>query len=207
MVSCATDTGPPYATIRLAVAAICGSRIASGLALSLPKRRYAACVLAQSQHASLNGEAGDFPSDSAVLIKRRTRRLSPRSTTEIASHSHSAEPVPASMMARASGSSLRDLFCASAKHPPPCSARRRRLPNGHVCVQPFPQEKAGRLKDVWNRQSCRSNHRLCSGSRRDSASTQPSLDRRGGVFSAHAVGRVCATSGHFALEGPRGIRR
>ena len=130
------ELGPPQATIRLTVAATCGSRIASGLALPLLKRRYAACVLAQSPHSSLIGERGDFPSSSAVFIKRRSRRLSPRSTPVNSSRSHSTDPVPASIIACTSGSSLRDLFRAPPKHPPHYSATRGRLPDRLLCVQP-----------------------------------------------------------------------
>src|SRR5450755_429417 len=109
-----TNTGPLTPAMRLSVAWICGARMTSGVALPLSNRRYAACVLAQSPQASLIGEAGELASCSAVLIKRRSRRLSDRSTPENSSHTHSTDAVPASMIACTSESSHRAVF---AKQP------------------------------------------------------------------------------------------
>ena len=55
--SCITKIGPPCAAMRLTVAAICGSKMAAGVAFELSNKRYAACVLDQSPHASLIGDA------------------------------------------------------------------------------------------------------------------------------------------------------
>src|ERR1700688_30886 len=78
---------------------MCGSRIAAGRAFGLSNNRYAACVLAQSPHASLIGEAGDLANCSAVLRKRRSRRLSHRSAPANSLATHSTDSVPASMIA------------------------------------------------------------------------------------------------------------
>ena len=105
--------------MRWTVSFVCGLRIACGVALALLNRRYAACVLAQSPHASLIGEPGDFASCPAVLIKRRLRRLSDRSTLASSCCTHSTECVPASIMACTSESAPRALFGT-----PPNTSRR-----------------------------------------------------------------------------------
>src|ERR1039458_170818 len=105
--------------MRWTVSFVCGLRIPCGVALALSNRRYAACVLAQSPHASLIGEPGDFARCPAVLIKRRFRRLSDRSTLPSSCCTHSTECVPASIMACTSESALRALFGT-----PPNTSRR-----------------------------------------------------------------------------------
>src|ERR1035441_7321615 len=65
--------------MRWTVSFVCGLRIPCGVALALSNRRYAACVLAQSPHASLIGEPGDFARCPAVLLssheyRRQTER-------------------------------------------------------------------------------------------------------------------------------------
>src|ERR1022692_4056607 len=99
---------------------MCGARMACGLALPLSNRRYAACVLAQSPQASLIGETGELARCSAVLIKRRSRRLSDKSAPANSAHTHSTDAVLASMIAWTSGSSHR----AVAKLPSTFVARR-----------------------------------------------------------------------------------
>ena len=64
--SCIANTGPPCAAMRLTVASVCGLRMACTLALGLSNRRYVACVLAQSPHASLIGAVGDLASCCAL---------------------------------------------------------------------------------------------------------------------------------------------
>lgn len=106
-VSCMTSTAPPQPAMRCAVASRCGLRILDVLAFELLNSRYAACVLAQLPHASLIGEAGDLAKCSAVLSKRRSRRLSHRSARANSCLTHSTDSVPVAMIARASGSSHR----------------------------------------------------------------------------------------------------
>src|ERR1017187_7415360 len=119
-VSCITSTGPPQPAMRDAVASQCGLSIPAVLAFGLLNSRYAACVLAQLPHASLIGEDGDFASCSAVVSKRRSRRLSHRSAPANSCLTHSTDSVPASIIACTSGSSHRlDLRTRSA------TARRR----------------------------------------------------------------------------------
>src|ERR1035441_6444442 len=150
-----TNTGPPTPAMRLSVAWICGSRMASQLALPLSNRRYAPCVLAQSPQASLIGEAGELTSCSAVLIKRRSKRLSDRSTPANSSHTHSTDAVPASMIACTSGSSHRAVF---AKRPATLRRTSRRTQgyqmSAAVSSAPYAALSltAQRSRLVWNRQ-------------------------------------------------------
>src|ERR1039458_5242387 len=150
-----TNTGPPTPAMRLSVAWICGSRMASQLALPLSNRRYAPCVLAQSPQASLIGEAGELTSCSAVLIKRRSKRLSDRSTPANSSHTHSTDAVPASMIACTSGSSHRAVF---AKQPATLRRTSRRTQgyqmSAAVSSAPYAALSltAQRSRLVWNRQ-------------------------------------------------------
>src|ERR1017187_8670753 len=150
-----TNTGPPTPAMRLSVAWICGSRMASQLALPLSNRRYAPCVLAQSPQASLIGEAGELTSCSAVLIKRRSKRLSDRSTAANSSHTHSTDAVPASMIACTSGSSHRAVF---AKQPATLRRTSDRTQgyqmSAAVSSAPYAALSltAQRSRLVWNRQ-------------------------------------------------------
>src|ERR1022692_4612695 len=153
-----TNTGPLTPAMRLSVAWICGSRMASQLALPLSNRRYAPCVLAQSPQASLIGEAGELTSCSAVLIKPRSKRLSDRSTPANSSHTHSTDAVPASMIACTSGSSHRAVF---AKRPATLRRTSRRTQGYQMsaAVSSVPYAAlsltAQRSRLVWNRQGLR----------------------------------------------------
>src|SRR5271170_2487620 len=109
-VSCITSTGPPQPAMRKTVASECGLRIPAVLAFGLLNSRYAACVLAQLPHASLIGEAGDLANCSAVLSKRRSRRLSHKSAPTNSLATHSTDSVPASMIACTSESSYRAVL-------------------------------------------------------------------------------------------------
>src|SRR5271170_295669 len=102
-----TSTEPPHPAMRDAVASQCGFKIPAGLAFGLLNSRYAACVLAQLPHASLIGDAGDLANCSAVLTKRRSRRLSRRSARANSCVTHSTDSVPASMIAWTPASSER----------------------------------------------------------------------------------------------------
>src|SRR5260370_25622696 len=98
-VSWTDNAGPSEAAMRLTVLLVWGLRIARGLALLLLNSRYAACVLAQSAHASLIGETGDLASCCAVLTNRRSKRLSDRLTPSSSSLTQFTSCVPASMTA------------------------------------------------------------------------------------------------------------
>src|SRR5580692_4053640 len=74
----------------------CGLKIAAALTFVLLKNRYAACVLAQSPQASLMGEAGEFASCEAVLIKRRLSRLSAKSALANSCRTQSVASAPGS---------------------------------------------------------------------------------------------------------------
>jgi len=113
-VSCITSTGPLWAAMRLTVSSICGVRMAWGLAFGLSNNRYAACVLAQSPHASLIGAVGEVADCCAVLIKRRFKRLSCRSARANSCCTHSTDCVPASMIACTSASSYCDVFATQS---------------------------------------------------------------------------------------------
>src|SRR5271154_351704 len=78
------------------VSARCGFKIPAAVIFVLLKNRYAACVLAQSPQASLIGEAGEFASCDAVLIKRRLSRLSARSALANSCCTQSVALVPGS---------------------------------------------------------------------------------------------------------------
>src|ERR1039458_9225466 len=167
-----TNTGPPTPAMRLSVAWICGSRMASQLALPLSNRRYAPCVLAQSPQASLIGEAGELTSCSAVLIKRRSKRLSDRSTPANSSHTHSTDAVPASMIACTSGSSHRAVL---AKQPATLRRTSRRTQgyqmSAAVSSAPYAALSltAQRSRLVWNRQGS-------SGALRDPGFQRPAAE-------------------------------
>ena len=150
------NTGPPAAAMRLTVALICGSSMASQLALPLSNSRYAACVLAQSPQASLIGEAGEFASCSEVLIKRRSRRLSDRSTPANSSHTHSTDAVPASMIACTSESSHRAVFAKQAGTLRRTSRRKQAYQMCAAVSSAPPTRRSARLQSpqlVCNRQA------------------------------------------------------
>ena len=130
--------------------------MACGLALGLSNSRYAACVLAQSPHASLIGEDGDLASCSAVLIKRRSRRLSDRSAPANSWVTHSTDSCAGlddSLHLRIFPSRrLRQADHYSSSH----VATKTRLANVRRCVQrslyAASRTSAECSKLVWNRQ-------------------------------------------------------